>query len=239
MILAGTSIIQRRPVSTIIVERLPRTVELVGLATLFSLLLAIPIGVISAVKQYSLIDHVVTLLSFIGIALPTFWLGIMFILLFSVDLHWLPTGGTQTIGQPFNIFDRLKHLAMPVTVLTVVNTAGWSRYMRSSMLEVLRQDYVRTAHAKGLANRAVLLRHACRNAMMPIITLLGLSLPTLVGARSSPNRFSGMGRQAHVGFGQQARHAGRTRYGDVIDSVDCRRQSARIFALFMDPRLGL
>jgi len=177
----GTSIIQRRPVSTIIIERLPRTVELVGLATLFSLLLAIPIGVISAVKQYSLIDHVVTLLSFIGIAIPTFWLGIMLILLFSVDLHWLPTGGTQTIGQPFNIFDHLKHLAMPVTVLTVVNTAGWSRYMRSSMLEVMRQDYVRTAHAKGLANRAVLLRHALRNAMMPIITLLGLSLPTLVG----------------------------------------------------------
>lgn len=177
----GTSIIERRPVSTIILERLPRTVELVGLAIILSLLLAIPVGVVSAVRQYSLIDHTVTVISFIGIAIPSFWLGIMLILLFSVDLHWFPTSGTQTIGQSFNIFDHLKHLVMPVSVLTVIQTAGWSRYMRSSMLEVLRQDYVRTAHAKGLANRNVLLWHAFRNALMPIITLLGLSLPNLVG----------------------------------------------------------
>lgn len=177
----GTSIIQRRPVSSIIVERMPRTVELLGLATLFSLILAIPIGVISAVRQYSLADHTVTVLSFIGIAIPSFWLAIMLILLFSVKLHWFPTSGTRTIGEPFSIVDHLKHLVMPVAVLTIVQTAGWSRYMRSSMLEVLRQDYVRTAHAKGLPARRVLLRHAFRNALMPIITLLGLSLPTLVG----------------------------------------------------------
>ncbi|HEX7101121.1 MAG TPA: ABC transporter permease [Nitrolancea sp.] len=177
----GTSIIQRRPVSTIILERLPRTVELLGLSTLFSLLLAIPIGIISAVRQYSLADHTVTVVSFIGIAIPSFWLAIMMILLFSVKLHWFPTSGTQTIGEPFNLVDHLKHLVMPVTVLTIVQTAGWSRYMRSSMLEVLRQDYVRTAHAKGLPDRRVLFRHAFRNALMPIITLLGLSLPALVG----------------------------------------------------------
>jgi peptide/nickel transport system permease protein len=177
----GTSIIQRRPVSTIIWARLPRTFELIGLSTIFSLLLAIPVGVISAVRQYSISDHVVTVLSFIGIAIPSFWLAIMMILLFSVKLHWFPTSGTQTIGEPFNLFDHLKHLAMPVTVLTVVQTAGWSRYMRSSMLEVLQQDYVRTAHSKGLPARRVLFRHAFRNALMPIITLLGLSLPALVG----------------------------------------------------------
>ena len=177
----GTSLIQRRPVSSIILERLPRTVELLGLSTLFSLLLAIPIGIISAVRQYSLADHTVTVLSFIGIAIPSFWLAIMMILLFSVKLHWFPTSGTQTIGEPFNLLDHLKHLVMPVTVLTIVQTAGWSRYMRSSMLEVLRQDYVRTAHAKGLPGRRVLFRHAFRNALMPIITLLGLSLPALVG----------------------------------------------------------
>jgi peptide/nickel transport system permease protein len=177
----GTSIIQRRPVSAIILERLPRTVELLGLSTLFSLLLAIPIGIISAVRQYSLADHTVTVLSFVGIAIPSFWLAIMMILLFSVKLHWFPTSGTQTIGEPFNFVDHLKHLVMPVTVLTIVQTAGWSRYMRSSMLEVLRQDYVRTAHAKGLPARRVLFRHAFRNALMPIITLLGLSLPALVG----------------------------------------------------------
>ena len=177
----GTSLIQRRPVSTIISERLPRTVELVGLATILSLFIAIPIGVYSAMKQYSIGDHVVTVLSFIGIAVPTFWLGIMLILLFSVKLHLLPTGGTQTIGQPWSLVDHLKHLILPATVLTVVQTASWSRYMRSSMLEVLVQDYVRTARAKGLSERLVLLRHAMRNAMLPIITLLGLSLPTLVG----------------------------------------------------------
>jgi peptide/nickel transport system permease protein len=177
----GTSLIQRRPVSSIIIQRLPRTVELLGLSTLFSLLLAIPIGIISAVRQYSLADHTVTVLSFVGIAIPSFWLAIMMILLFSVKLHWFPTSGTQTIGEPFNLVDHLKHLVMPVTVLTIVQTAGWSRYMRSSMLEVLQQDYVRTAHAKGLPARRVLFRHAFRNALMPIITLLGLSLPALVG----------------------------------------------------------
>jgi peptide/nickel transport system permease protein len=177
----GTSITQRRPVSSIIIERLPRTIELLGLSILFSLLLAIPIGIISAVRQYSLADHTVTVLSFIGIAIPSFWLAIMMILLFSVKLHWFPTSGTQTIGEPFSLVDHLKHLVMPVTVLTIVQTAGWSRYMRSSMLEVLRQDYVRTAHAKGLPARRVLFRHAFRNALMPIITLLGLSLPALVG----------------------------------------------------------
>jgi|SwirhisoilCB1_FD_contig_101_970594_length_4051_multi_6_in_0_out_0_2 peptide/nickel transport system permease protein len=177
----GTSIIQRRPVSAIILERLPRTIELIGLSTLFSLLLAIPVGIISAVRQYSLADHTVTVVSFIGIAIPSFWLAIMMILLFSVKLHWFPTSGTRTIGEPFNLVDHLKHLVMPVTVLTIVQTAGWSRYMRSSMLEVLRQDYVRTAHAKGLPGQRVLFRHAFRNALMPIITLLGLSLPALVG----------------------------------------------------------
>jgi len=177
----GTSIIQRRAVSTIIVERMPRTIELIGLSTIFSLMLAIPVGIISAVRQYSISDHVVTVVSFIGIAIPSFWLAIMMILLFSVKLHWFPTSGTQTIGQPFSLVDHLKHLVMPVTVLTIVQTAGWSRYMRSSMLEVLRQDYIRTANSKGLPARRVLFRHAFRNALMPIITLLGLSLPTLVG----------------------------------------------------------
>lgn len=177
----GTSIIERRPVSTILLERMPRTFELVGLSTLFALLLAMPVGIISAVRQYSLWDHAVTVLSFVGIAIPSFWLGIMLILLFSVTFHWLPTGGTQTIGAPFSLGDHLKHLIMPVAVLTIIQTATWSRYMRSSMLEVMAQDFVRTAKAKGLPNRLVLMRHAFRNAVMPIITLLGLSLPSLVG----------------------------------------------------------
>jgi peptide/nickel transport system permease protein len=176
----GNSIIQSRPVASIIKDRLPRTAEILGLSILFSLLLAIPIGIIAAVRQYSLMDNVTTVLSFIGIAFPSFFLAFLLILLFAVKLHWLPTQGAQTVGQPPSLLDHLKHLVLPVLTLTVIRTANWSRYLRSSMLEVLRQDYIRTAQAKGLASRAVLFRHAFRNAIMPLITLLGLSLPDLV-----------------------------------------------------------
>jgi peptide/nickel transport system permease protein len=176
----GDSIIQKRPVASIIKDRLPRTAEILGLSILFSLLLAIPIGIVAAVRQYSLMDNVATVLSFIGIAFPSFFLAFLLILLFAVKLHWLPTQGAQTVGQPASVLDHLKHLVLPVLTLTLIRTANWSRYLRSSMLEVLRQDYIRTAHAKGLSGRAVLVRHAFRNAIMPLITLLGLSLPDLV-----------------------------------------------------------
>jgi peptide/nickel transport system permease protein len=176
----GDSIIQKQPVRTIIANRLPRTAEILGLSIAFSLLLAIPIGILSAVRQYSIADNVITVLSFIGIAFPSFFLAFILILLFAVQLHWVPTQGAQTIGQPATIGDHIRHLVLPVLTLTLIRTAGWSRYLRSSMLEVLRQDYVRTAYAKGLAARVVLFRHAFRNAVMPIVTLLGLSLPDLV-----------------------------------------------------------
>src|ERR1051326_933442 len=177
----GDSVVLRRPVFDLIVERAPRTAELLGGSILCSLLIAVPIGVISAVKRYSLTDAVVTVVSFIGVALPSFWLGIILILIFAVSLGWLPAGGAQTVGEPFSIGDHLKHLILPLSVLTLVRTAGWSRYLRSSMLEVLGQDYVRTARAKGLTEPRVVYRHALRNAVTPIITLLGLSLPDIVG----------------------------------------------------------
>jgi len=176
----GDSIIQKRPVADIIKDRLPRTAEILGLSILLSLLLAVPIGIIAAVRQYSVMDNVATVLSFIGIAFPSFFLAFLLILLFAVKLHWLPTQGAQTVGEPPSVLDHLKHLVLPVLTLTLIRTANWSRYLRSSMLEVLRQDYIRTAHAKGLAARSVLIRHAFRNAIMPLITLLGLSLPDLV-----------------------------------------------------------
>ena len=177
----GTSTIQQRSVSSVLLGRLPRTAVLLGGSIILSLIIAMPIGVISAVRQYSFSDHFVTVLSFLGISVPSFWLGIILILLFAVDLHWLPTGGTQTVGAGFSLIDYGKHLLMPLAVLTLIRTAGWSRYLRSSMLEVLGQDYVRTAKAKGLAGRVVLFRHSLRNAIMPLITLLGLSLPDMVG----------------------------------------------------------
>jgi peptide/nickel transport system permease protein len=177
----GDSVVQRRPVADLIAERAPRTAELLGGSILLSLIIAVPIGVISAVKRYSLTDAVVTVVSFIGVAIPSFWLGIILILIFAVSLGWLPTGGAQTVGEPFNIVDHLKHLILPLAVLTLVRTAGWSRYLRSSMLEVLGQDYIRTARAKGLTEPGVVYRHGLRNAVTPIITLLGLSLPDIVG----------------------------------------------------------
>jgi peptide/nickel transport system permease protein len=176
----GDSLIQRKPVGTVIMQRLPRTIELLALSIVLSLLLAIPIGMISAIRQYSIWDHIVTVFSFVGIAMPSFFLAIILILIFAVQLHWLPTQGAETIGADANLGDHLRHLILPVLVLTLIRTAGWSRYLRSSMLEVLRQDYVRTAHAKGLPNRLVMARHAFRNAALPIVTLLGLSLPDLV-----------------------------------------------------------
>ena len=175
----GDSWIQKRPVTEIIINRAPKTMILVGLAIVVSLIIAIPIGILSAVKQYSFTDNIVTVIAFIGISIPSFWLGIMLMLLFAVKLHWLPTGGTGSLGEEFSLGDALKHLAMPLAVLTLIRTAGWVRYLRSSMLEVLRQDYIRTAHAKGLRSRVVLTRHALRNALTPIITLLGLSLPDI------------------------------------------------------------
>ncbi len=176
----GDSIIQRKPVMTVIMQRLPRTVELLALSVVLSLLLAIPIGILSAIKQYTIWDHIVTICSFVGIAMPSFFLAILLILVFAVQLHWLPTQGAGPIGGDDNPLTHIKYLILPVLVLTLIRTAGWSRYLCSSMLEVLRQDYVRTAYAKGLSRWTVLFRHAFRNALMPLVTLLGLSLPELV-----------------------------------------------------------
>ncbi|MGB5933701.1 MAG: ABC transporter permease [Anaerolineae bacterium] len=177
----GISYIDQRPVAKQIRERLPKTILLTGTALLLSIGLALPIGVIAAVKQYSWLDNITTLFSTAGISLPSFWLGLMCILIFAVRLKWLPSGGVVTIGQPFSMPDLLKHLIMPAFVLATISMAGWSRYIRGSMLEVIRQDYVRTARAKGLRERLVIVRHALRNALIPVATLMGLSIPNLVG----------------------------------------------------------
>lgn len=177
----GISYIDQRPVARQIRERLPKTILLTGTALLLSIGLALPIGVIAAVKQYSWLDNIITVFSTAGISLPSFWLGLMCILIFAVRLHWFPSGGVVTIGQPFSMRDLLKHLVMPAFVLATISIAGWSRYIRGSMLEVIRQDYVRTARAKGLRERLVIVRHALRNALIPVATLMGLSIPNLVG----------------------------------------------------------
>lgn len=185
-----------QPVLEIIQSRLGNTLILMGISLAVSIIIAVPIGVYSAIRQYSVIDYIVTGLSFFGMSMPTFWFGIMMLIVFSVGLRWFPAGGVSTPGMEGDIIDRLRHLALPVTVLSLFNVAGWSRYVRSSMLEVLGQDFLRTAKAKGLAEHKVLIKHALRYALIPFITLVGLTLPELFGGAIITETifaYSGMG----------------------------------------------
>jgi peptide/nickel transport system permease protein len=175
-----------RPVLTKISERLPITLLLNVVEMLIILALAVPIGVMSATRQYSLFDKVTTIFVFLGFATPDFWLALLLMILFGVQLGWLPISGLRSLNWEYLTFwhqqlDFLSHLIMPILVATFGGLAGFSRYMRQSMLEVVRQDYIQTARAKGLAERVIVGKHALRNAMLPIITILGLSLPGLIG----------------------------------------------------------
>ncbi|MHB1414212.1 MAG: ABC transporter permease [Chloroflexota bacterium] len=186
-----------RPVTEIIFSRLDNTLVLMTLATLTSVAIALPIGIISAIRQYSWTDYFVTSLSFFGMSMPTFWFGIMLIVIFAVGLHWFPTGGVVDYGYEGDLLNRVRHLVLPVTVLSLYNVATWSRFVRSSMLEILRMDYMRTARAKGLRENVVVIKHGLRNALIPVITMLALEIPNLFsGAIITENVFSypGMGR---------------------------------------------
>lgn len=178
----GKSFTDGQPVLQKIAERLPATLELTVVALVLALLVAVPIGVFAAVRQYSILDHVATFGAFVGISVPAFWMGLLMMLLFAVQLRWLPAVGRTPAGVTDPDFVlRLRHLAMPAFILAIESTAGFTRYVRSSMLEAIRQDYVRTARAKGLTGRVVIYKHALRNALIPVITILGLALPGLVG----------------------------------------------------------
>jgi len=182
----GKSFVDGRNVKDKIKERLPITVTLNLLSLLLILVIAIPIGVYSALKQGSLFDRALTVFVFTGFSVPTFWLALLAMIVFGVNLGWLPISGIHSIGaetMPFyeRLIDWIKHLILPVTIMSFAGLAGISRYTRSSMLEVLRQDYIRTARAKGLPERVVIARHALRNALLPVVTLLGLAIPGLIG----------------------------------------------------------
>jgi peptide/nickel transport system permease protein len=210
------------PVLTMIGQRVWYTLLLMGISTFLAIILAVPIGIYSAVKQYSAGDYIVTAFAFFGQSMPTFWTGLMAMSIFAVALNMFPTGGVRTSGQPGDIIealarilslgrahpdlagkempiilDGLRHVALPALVLTYFNMATWVRYTRASMLEVLRQDYMRTARAKGLKERIVILKHGLRNALIPLITILAFSIPGLFsGAIITESIFSwpGMGR---------------------------------------------
>ncbi len=200
----GYSLASRRPVLTEIGERLPNTIYLLGITFVITLALAIPTGMLSAIRQYSLFDHTATTLAFMGQSIPIFWFGLILIIVFHVTLRnpltgfpLLPGGGMYTLGAPFSIADRIDHLILPVAMLTLATAAHYVRYMRASMLEVIHEDYIRTARAKGAAPRRVVWRHAFKNAALPLVTVIALDLPTLFsGALFTETIFSwpGMGR---------------------------------------------
>jgi peptide/nickel transport system permease protein len=208
----STQILRERPVMQLFQTRLLNTFLLMGISTFLALMIAIPLGIISAVKQYSKFDYFVTTISFIGSGMPTLFMGILGILIFAIffkelGLPYLPAGteasprdtvipifGTIQAGS---VVDRIWHLILPVLVLTFFNLAGWSRFIRSSMLEVLRQDYVRTARAKGLIERVVIVKHAMRNALIPFVTLSAGILPALFSGAiitEAVFNYPGMGR---------------------------------------------
>ena len=171
------------PVMDIIVQRLPQTLWVVGMAYVVGVLIAIPIGIVSAVRQYSAFDQIGTFVSMVGFSVPTFFTGVLLIVVFSVNLGWFPSiYDTQLRVTDWDSFVRqLRQMAMPVFVLALFNASQISRYMRASMLDNLTQDYVRTARAKGMTERTVVLRHVLRNSMIPVVTVIALGIPSIFG----------------------------------------------------------
>ena len=177
----GNSYQHSLPTTELLRERIPNTLLLSGVALVVAILLAIPLGTISAVYRYSFLDYAATVTAFVGVSVPVFWLAILLIIVFSVTLGWLPSAGMRTVGVPASMGDLVRHLVMPSLVLATFPLAQLMRYVRSSMVDVLAQDYVRTARAKGLSERATLCRHALRNALIPMVTVLGVLTPRLLG----------------------------------------------------------
>jgi peptide/nickel transport system permease protein len=193
----GRSYRDGRLVLEVVGDRIPATVVLMLSAFSVAVLLGLATGIVSAIRQYSLFDHASTLAAMIALSVPTFWLGLMGIYVFSVLLRALPPGNIGTIGAPFSLADRLWHLLLPAATLGVVMVATWSRYTRAAMLEVIGEDYIRTAHAKGVSGGRIILKHALKNALIPLVTLAGLQLPLVFsGALVTETIFTwpGMGR---------------------------------------------
>jgi peptide/nickel transport system permease protein len=177
----GYSLRTGKPVLEMVMQKMPNTLILTGTAFLLALLLSVPAGVLSATRQYSLMDYGVTTFALMGISLPSFFAAIIAVYLFAVKWPILPMNGLRTYGQPNSTWDLVRHMILPAVTLAVRDMASYTRFTRSSMLEVLRQDYVRTARSKGLTERIVVYKHALRNSLIPVVTLLGFSLPALFG----------------------------------------------------------
>ena len=177
----GTSLKSYQPVADMIGSHIGPTLLLMGTSLIVGLAIAVPSGIYSAIHQYKKRDYAVVTLSFIGVSIPGFFLALMLIYLFTVKLGWLPSSGMTTLGTDGGFWDVVRHMIMPVTVLAVSVAGSNIRYVRSSMLEILQSDYLRTATAKGLGRKRVIHKHALRNALIPIITVIGMQIPTLFG----------------------------------------------------------
>src|SRR5215467_260995 len=179
----GFSFVSRTDVDTLIWQRLPATLLVIGSSQILALLIALPVGVYSAMRRYSIFDQIANLLAFIGFSLPTFFTGLLFILLFSIYLDWLPfVFRTDIAATGWHWYwEQFKQAVMPISVLGLLQAASWTRYVRSSVLEVVRLDYVTTARAKGVPERMVIIKHVVRNALIPVVTLVALQMPALFG----------------------------------------------------------
>ena len=179
----GFSFVSRIDVDALILQRIPVTIAVIGLSQLLALLVALPVGVLAAVKPYSWFDRIASTLSFVGFSLPTFFTGVLFILLFSVQLGWLPfvyRSDLSSTGWQWWV-EQFKQSIMPITVLGLFQAASWMRYVRSAVLDVIRLDYVTTARSKGLAESVVINKHVVRNALIPVVTLVALQMPAVFG----------------------------------------------------------
>lgn len=182
----GESFRYRRPVASLLAERIPYTLQITTLAILFDALIGIFLGIVAATRQYSGVDKTITVGALVIYSIPGFWLALMLVLVLSVNLGWFPTSQTRSLdydllSRPQQVADRIWHLILPLFVLGIESVAGTSRYMRNRLLEVLSEEYVLAARARGLRERAVIFRHALRNALIPVVTLYGMRLPFLLG----------------------------------------------------------
>jgi peptide/nickel transport system permease protein len=202
----GNSFFSGEPVRRMIVDRLPNTLILAAAALVLSVLLGVPLGVLAALKRGKVTDHVIRTVSVIGHAVPTFWFGLLFIVVFGGELRWFPVGGLASPGREADVLDRLRHLVGPVLTLALAGIANYPRYLRTEILEIVAQDYVRTARAKGLAPRRVMIAHVVRNSLLPLVTLIGAAFATfLSGAVVVEQVFGwpGMGRLIYDAAGQK------------------------------------
>ncbi len=237
----GQSYRDRRPVLEIIGGHLPATLLLMGTSTAISIAIGTWVGIKGATRRYSIFDYASTVGAMIALSIPTFWFGLVAIYVFSLKLKWLPAGNMYTIGNG-SFGDYVLHLIMPSLVLALVNVAVWSRYMRTATLDVISQDFVRTAKAKGLSSRRVLMKHVVGNALLPMITLAGLQLPTILGGAlvtETVFTWPGMGRLFldSLGYNDYPVIMGLLMFSAILVLIG--NLVADLLVAFVDPRIRL